>query len=89
MRAYRSHRGVTKHDLQLLVQKLLLKVKSEKASALEERHFVLLQQLLRQIHQDAAEDEHLGDEGRDNLRTVLRGGEMLDLEDEMEIEGGE
>ena len=65
------------------------KIKSEKASALEERHYVLLQQLLHKLQQDAAEEEQSASEGRDDLRIVLRGEELPDSDDEMEMFGPE
>ena len=61
------------------------KIKNEKASALEERHYVLFQQLLHEIHKEAAELEREDGEGRNDLRTVLRGGQLQDSDNEMGI----
>ena len=46
VRPYRSHRSVTKNDLETLVTKLLSKIKSDKACALEEQHYIALDGLV-------------------------------------------
>lgn len=53
VRTYRSHRGVTKNDLEQMVKKLVAKVTSEKASALDERHLAELLEILRAISAEA------------------------------------
>ena len=57
VRTYRSHRGVTKNDLQTMVTKLVNKVKTERATAIDERHLVELMELLRAITAESQAQE--------------------------------
>ena len=58
-----------------------MKIKSDKACALEEQHYVALDGLLRKIHEEAEVEREEAATGQDGLRTVLQGG-TLDLREE-------
>ena len=71
---YRSHRGVTKNDLQLMVSKLVEKANRDKASALDQRHLSELLEILRGIADEAAEEREVE---RETARQAAEEAERL------------
>ena len=56
--------------------KLLSEIKSDKACALEEQHYIALDGLLREIHEEAELERAEAQLGQDGLRTILQGGTL-------------